>query len=115
MSYVAVFAHRNVSYSREQIFSKQDTISKKTILFLTLLIILFSVLYILQANSVTTDGYKIRAYKNEIVALETTNRILALKLSEIQSLSFLENQIKDFNMVTAEHIEYLLSLPVAVK
>lgn len=115
MSHVAILAHRNVFYSREQIFSKQDTSSKKTILFLTLLIILFSVLYILQANSAATEGYKIQAYKNEIATLETTNRSLALKLSEVQSLSFLENKIKDLNMVTAEHIEYLLPLPVAVK
>lgn len=108
MSYVVSLSRRDFIYPRfrEQILYKNR--SKKFIAyFLVLLIILFSVLCIVRANSVATGGYRIQEYQNELTGLRSENKNFELKLSEVQSPGFLEERIKDLNMVKIEKVEYL--------
>lgn len=103
-SHAIPFAQTNF---REQIASKRDQSRKKIIYALICVIILFSVLYIIQINSITTGGYKIGEYKSEISKLQSENAELELKLSEIQSLGALEEKVKNLKMVKTINVEYI--------
>lgn len=99
MSYSVTLTQRNIVYpkSREQILPS----------LLVLFIILFSVLYIVQANNVATDGYRIQEHKNKKAELQSENKNLELRLSEVRSLSFLEEKVEDLNMIKIEKVEYI--------
>ncbi len=108
MSYVVSLSQRNLVYSRsrEQVLS-QNKSRKLIAYFLILLIVFFSVLYIVQTNSVATGGYKIQKYKNELSTLQSENKNIELKLSEVQSPGFLEKQIEALSMVKIGKVEYM--------
>lgn len=97
MSYAATITQRNHSINRNKII----------VVLLILFIILFGVLYIIQANSVATGGYKIQKHKNEISKLQSENQVFELRLFEMRSLDFLEQRIGDLNMVKTGRVEYL--------
>lgn len=96
MSYSATLIQGNIIQGRKLI-----------VFLLILLIVLFIVLYIVQINSVATGGYRIREYKNEIGRLQLESKNLELSLSEIRSISFLEEKIKDLDMVKSGDVEYI--------
>lgn len=107
MSYAVALNRRCVAYTRSRDHSSLTQGGKAAVFLLILLIILFSILYIVQANSVATDGYKIQEHKSRIEELQTENKNLELKLSEIRSLGFLEEKIESLNMVKVEKVDYL--------
>lgn len=109
MSYATTFSQRSIIYSRirEQSLSKQNHSRKVIISLLICVIILFSVLYIVQVNGITAGGYKIQKYKSEISRVQSDNKNLELKLSEVRSLSFLEEKVKSLNMVKTAKVEYI--------
>ena len=99
MSYSVTLTQKNIVYPK----------SRKRILpsLLVLLIILFSVLYIVQANNVATDGYRIQEHKNKRAGLQLENKNLELRLSEVRSLGFLEEKVEDLNMIKIGKVEYV--------
>ncbi len=70
-------------------------------------IILFSILYIIQINSITAGGYTIQKYKSEISRLQSEYKNLELNLSGVQSLNFLEQRAENLNMIKTEKVEYV--------
>ncbi len=109
MSYAVSLAQRNIIYN-QGVISKQNRGRKFTGYLLILLIISFSVLYVIQANSIATGGYRIEKYKNELKSLQSENKNLELKLSEVQLLSNLEKKVESLKMVKIGKIEYLLPI-----
>lgn len=108
MSYPVSLSQRDFIYSRSREQLVYSGKNKKLIAyFLTLLIILFSVLYIVQANNVATWGFKIQKYQSELLSSQSENKSLGLNLSEVQSLKFLEEKIGSLNMVKVGKVEYL--------
>jgi len=109
MSYVIALNRNNIIYSRnqERALVKQSRNKKAIIFLLILFIALFGILYIVQVNSAATSGYKIQKYKNELMELQSNNKNLELKLSEVRSLEFLEGKIENLNMAKAEKIDYI--------
>jgi len=107
MSYSATLTQRNIVYSRRKEHTLIDQNRKVVIFLLTLLIILFSILYIVQANNVATGGYKIQKYKKELTGLQSGSKNLELKLSEVRSLEFLKTKLESLDMVKLSKVEYL--------
>lgn len=109
MSYSATLTQRNIVYSRrkEHALIDQNQNRRVVIFLLTLLIILFSILYIVQANNVATGGYKIQKYKKELTGLQSKSKNLELKLSEVRSLEFLKTKLESLDMVKLSKVEYL--------
>lgn len=106
MSYSITLAQRGIAYSKYKTAIQNK--SRRTVFFLLiLLIILFSILYIIQANSVATGGYKVIEYKNQLAGLQAENQNLEIKLSEVRSLGFLEYKVESLNMVKMGRVEYL--------
>ena len=109
MSYSTVFAQKNIIYSRNRRLTlSRETQGRKMIVFLLiLLIILFGILYIIQANNAATEGYKIQEYKNKIAKLRTENENIELELSQVRSLGFLEEKVETLKMVKIGNVEYI--------
>ena len=109
MSYSIAIFQRNIACSRirERALPRKDRNRKVLAFFLIFVIIFFSVFYIIQANSVATEGHEIQKYKSEVKKLQSENENIKLKLSGVQSLSFLEEKIEGLNMVIAEGVEYV--------
>jgi len=106
---VSSITQRNIGYSRNyKTVRHQENQSNKVVVYsLILLIIFFGILYTIQANGVVTNGYKIQKYDKELTSLRSKNNELNLKLTEIQSLKFLEESVENLNMVKISKIEYL--------
>jgi len=98
MSYAVALNRKNFSYSR----TRGRSLAKQN--QSRFAIILFIIIYIVQANNLVTDGYAINVYQSKISELQSENKTLELELSKIQSLSFLEGQIEGLNMVGVEGI-----------
>ena len=109
MSYSATLAQRNIvcSRDRKRVFTGQNQNRRAIVFLLILLIVLCSILYIVQANSVATGGYKIQKYKKETTSLQSENKSFELELSRARSLGFLEERVKSLNMVKISKVEYL--------
>lgn len=105
MFYTAAISRRNIIYSKSQ--ASQDKSKKLIVYLLILLIISFSVLYIVQANNLATGGYRIQEYQNKLSALQSANKTVRLRLSEVSSPDFLEEKIKGLNMVEVGRVEYI--------
>ena len=109
MSYAVALNRKNFSYSRTRgrSLAKQNQSRKIISFFLIFSIILFIIIYIVQANNLVTGGYTINRYESKISELQSENKTLELELSKIQSLSFLEGQVEGLNMVGVEGIHYV--------
>ncbi len=112
MSYSVSFAQKNSVYyrSKQRSFSARKGSKKRTIAFLLIFsIILFSIIYIIQANSLATGGYKLQEHKQELTELQTKHTNLKLKLSEIRSLQYLEQRVESLNMkaISGVEVKYL--------
>lgn len=105
MFYTAAISRKNIIYSKSQEF--QDKSKKLIVYLLILLIISFSVLYIVQANNLATGGYRIQEYQNKLLALQSENKTFRLRLSEVSSPDFLGEKIKGLNMVEIGKVEYI--------
>lgn len=77
-------------------------------------IIIASLLYILQVNSIASQGFKIRDLKKQINELENRNKTLQVNISNLKSIGNLQSKTETFNMVKAQSIEYVTLPPVSV-
>lgn len=115
---VISLAQSNIVRSRSSLYKEDASQKKKArrilaiILVLSIIIALF--FYILQANSTTAKGYKIRGLKKKIDTLEDTNRGLQVNISNLKSIGNLESRTENFDMVKAQSIEYVALPPASV-
>lgn len=105
----------NIIRSRSSIYKEKVLQKNKARRFLVVVLIFSIVIvlffYILQANTITTKGYKIRDLKKQITELENENKILQVNISNLKSISALQSKIESFNMVKAENIDYVTLIP----
>jgi len=110
---------KNTNYLKNQrrFLIKQDKNRKFIIFFLIFSIIFLGIIYMIQANGIATDSYKIQENQNQIANLQVEKKALELKLSGIQALNVLEKKaIENLNMTKAENINYISIAPeVAAK
>lgn len=74
---------------------------------LVVLVAVLSVVYIIQANAISTTGYDIRAQQQQIDELQRKQQALAVQVSDAQSLKVLEQHRSELNMVNFNDISYL--------
>ncbi|MFZ5559346.1 MAG: hypothetical protein ACOZAL_00960 [Patescibacteria group bacterium] len=112
---VISLAHSNIV--RSQISNWKEGSSKIKTKKLLVLVLIFSILmiglfYIIQANTITNNGYKIRALKKDSTQLEERNKNLQISISNLKSISVLESKTESFGMIKAQNVEYL-AIPLA--
>lgn len=111
---VISLAHQNIS--RSCFAYKKQTCKGNKIRAILSMVLIFSVaififLYVSQANSIASNGYKINELKKRIYVLEETNKTSQINVSNLKSINNIQLKIKDFNMVQAQNIEYVVLLP----
>ena len=80
-------------------------------------IIFFGFLYLFAINQSASTGFEIKGLENQIDDFKYVNKKLQLYSAEMQSLSRIEKDTKEMDMVAVTHIEYLPAVGsvVAVK
>jgi len=114
---VISLAHLNIV--RSQIYNQKEESSRIKTKKLLVVVLIFSILmaglfYIIQANSITSNGYKIRALKKEFSQLEEQNKNLQINISNLKSISVLQSKTESFGMLKAQSVEYLAIPPISV-
>jgi hypothetical protein len=68
---------------------------------------LFSLMYLLQNNQVTTEGYKIAQIKDEQISLLQENERYQVEAARLQTLDAVKDRIKNLEMESVGSVKYL--------
>lgn len=78
---------------------------------ITIILLCFlSLFYLAQANRIASRGYEIRELEEGLSRLEEENRKLELKAAELQSVKYIEEEVKHLNMVPIGKVVYITPL-----
>ena len=78
------------------------------------LIIVITVSYLVQINSLATKGYQIKELENKIAGLKQDKADLELEALSLQSMGTVKGKVQGLGMVMAGEPEYLAPTPVAM-
>ena len=70
-------------------------------------IFVLSIIYLLQTNASIIGTYKLMDGQKALKQKEEANKKLRMELTKLQSLPYLEQAIKDLNMVSIDKVNYL--------
>lgn len=87
---------------------------KTTNMIIGLLIVVFSVSYLVQINGLATKGYQIKELEKRITELEEQKSDLELVTLSLQSMGSVKDKVVDLGMVEVGEPDYLNLTPVAV-
>lgn len=76
----------------------------KIILFF---IIVAGVYYFTGINDLTVKGFKLQESKKKINSLNEENRVIAQRITELESYSSLSERVKTLSMVAVDNVEYI--------
>jgi len=101
---VISLAHSNICRSQAHACKESSPkIKAKKILVIILIfaIGLFGLVYILQVNSITSSGYKIKSLKKQLNELDGQNKTLQITISDLKSINVLQSKSESFGMMKA--------------
>lgn len=75
------------------------------VLIVSMAVVIF--FYILQVNTIASNGYKIRELKSRLRELEDSNRTFQVTISNLKSIDVLQSKTKNLYMTQAQNIEYV--------
>ncbi len=75
-------------------------------IILGIAVLLAGMAYLLSMNHSSTKGFEIKGLETRLQTLEEQNQRLELKVTELQSLSMIQEASKTMNMVAASSIEF---------
>lgn len=78
------------------------------------LIVVVSVSYLIQINSLATKGYQIKELEKKVDELKQQKADLELEALSLQSMGVVKEKIADLGMVLAGETDYLQPTPVVV-
>lgn len=106
-------------YAAAQTAQRTKTKTKYSILhlniFLLAAILIFSVTYLLEINSLSTKGYNIKQMEQKIKTLEVENKHLEVQASNLQSISRIQGQAAKSNFVPIGRADYIKDSDFALK
>ena len=70
-------------------------------------IFILSIIYLLQTNASIIGTYKLMDGQKALKQKEEANKKLRMELTKLQSLPYLEQAIKNLNMVSIDKVNYL--------
>jgi hypothetical protein len=70
-------------------------------------VVFFGAFYLREVNSLATKGYEIKQIENKIVELKEINKKNKIHEMELRSMYNIENEMKDFNLVSSTNVTYL--------
>jgi cell division protein FtsL len=102
-------------YNLNKLNTEKHTLNKKPkirrgsfiIYIVIFLIILSSLAYVIQVNSIAVKGFKIEELRKRVNQLQMENEKLEIKVAEMQSMSKIEEVANQLGLVKSEKVEYL--------
>ena len=73
-----------------------------------LTVLAFSLVYLIQVNTLATKGYAIKELKHSIALQKKENDRIGLDIIEAQSIQNLQKKIDDLKLVRSERIDYIV-------
>ena len=73
--------------------------------FLAVLVVL-SVMYLLEVNTLSTQGYEIKKLERQLVQLKETEKKLQLEGASLQSIQSIQDSVKALNLVPSKAVNY---------
>lgn len=110
---------RDLSLAIPVAFNKRRTESMVStkVLNLSILaaIIFFGFLYLFEVNALGTKGYQIRSMEQQIRQVQEDQKNLQLKVSDLQSITRIQQQAQSLNFVPTSNITYLKASDFALR
>ncbi len=76
--------------------------------FVTIILLaLFSIMYLMQNNQMTTQGYKVAQLQNEQVEILQENEKFQVEAARLKALNEIKEQVKEMEMETVSSVKYL--------
>ncbi|TSA45649.1 hypothetical protein D4R52_02020 [bacterium] len=75
-------------------------------MWLLVLIVFFGVLYLTEANSMSTKGYEMVKLEQQIANLQDSNKKLQTEAASLKSIQNIENEVKSLNLVPNGSVQY---------
>ena len=91
--------------SRPLRLSWANSISFKVLL--TMIVASTFVFYIVQANTISTQGFKTKDIEKRITRLKEQNQALELEAADLQSNSKIQSRIDSLKMVAVDKVDYI--------
>lgn len=85
---------------------KQDR-SPSSGYWLLAIVIALGVFYILQVNSLATQGYEIKKLEQLLTEMRESNKRLELEATALKSMERIGEEVKQLNMVPSRGVDYL--------
>lgn len=76
-------------------------------LLLIVLLIVSGILYLIEANSISTKGYEITKLQGRLLELRELNKSLELETASLKSIQSIEAEVRIFNFVPTGEVNYL--------
>ncbi len=80
----------------------------RTVIFLALVAALCLVYYVVQANLLAADTWRLKAAQDQLASLKTDRDGLAADQAQLDDRTFLESLAKEQGLVPVEHTAYLV-------
>lgn len=71
------------------------------------LLALFSILYLMQNNQMTTQGYKIAQLKSEQLEVLQENEKYQVEAARLKALNAIKGRVDELEMETVENVKYV--------
>lgn len=99
-------------------YKRKSKVSESTIYFN--LILLFSILvlglsYLFMVNSQGTKGYEIRKLETQLRQVESDQKDLQLRASDLESINHIQTQAQQLNFVPVTNVTFLKDTDFALK
>lgn len=78
------------------------------------LIVVFGLAYLLQINSISTQGYKIKDLEKTVSELKVSKSELELAALDLQSVAKIQEKMNEMGMVSLNKEEFINAKPVAL-
>jgi hypothetical protein len=70
-----------------------------------------SIFYLVQVNTLIAKNFELRNFQKVLAQSQKENQYLSVSLTQIQSISNLQQAAKDLNLVSIENVKYLKIVP----
>lgn len=75
-------------------------------LWIMISLVVFSIFYLIEINSMTTKGYEIKKFEKRITALKESEKKLELEAASLQSIQVIEESAQVLNLVPSAGMNY---------
>ena len=109
-----IYIDTQKTLGEKRVFIKHLLLSKAFKVCLSMLILAFTVLHVINLSAMSIKGYDLMALQKQITSLERENQKLEFKIAKYSSMQNIQERLDNMNMVAAENVEYVALMGTVV-